>query len=140
MCIRDRSNPLSQITEAVVNQDTEFTVVVTDGICSNTAKIKVTVFEYSCAEPYIFVPNAFSPNADQENDVLYVRSQILDKILFRVFNRWGEMVFETTDQSKGWDGTFNGKLMDPDVYDYYLKAVCIDGQENIIKGNVTLLR
>ncbi|MFA7274883.1 MAG: gliding motility-associated C-terminal domain-containing protein [Crocinitomicaceae bacterium] len=134
------SNPLSQITEAVVNQDTEFTVVVTDGICTNTAKTKVTVFEYSCADPYIFVPNAFSPNADQENDVLFVRSQILDQILFRVFNRWGELVFETTDISKGWDGTFNGKLMDPDVYDYYLKAVCIDGQENIIKGNVTLLR
>jgi hypothetical protein len=40
----------------------------------------------------------------------------------------------------GWDGTFRGKALDPDVYDYYLKAICVDGQESIIKGNVTLLK
>ncbi|MGJ8661213.1 MAG: gliding motility-associated C-terminal domain-containing protein [Bacteroidota bacterium] len=134
------SNPNAQITQATVNKETEYTVVITDGICTNTAKVKVQVFEYVCDNPYIFVPNAFTPNADGENDILYVRGAILEKVLFRIFNRWGEMVFETTNKDIGWDGTFNGKMMDPDVYDYYLNAVCIDGQEKIIKGNVTIMR
>ncbi len=134
------SNPSGQVTQATINSDTEFTVLVSDGVCSNTAKITVTVYEYVCENPYIFIPNAFSPNGDNENDVLYVRGAILEKVLLRVFNRWGEMVFETTDKDIGWDGTFKGKLLDPDVYDYYLKAICVDGQEKIIKGNVTLMR
>jgi len=134
------SNPTSQITLAKVNQDTEFSVFISDGICSNTAKVKVKVYEYICDNPYVFVPNAFTPNGDYENDILYVRGAVLESILFRVFNRWGEMVFETVDKNIGWDGIFKGKLTDPDVYDYYLKAVCIDGQEKIIKGNVTLMR
>jgi gliding motility-associated-like protein len=134
------SNPNAQITEAIVTKDTEFTVLVGDGVCFNSAKVKVQVYEYVCDNPFIFVPNAFSPNGDGENDVLYVRGAILERILFRVFNRWGEMVFESSDKDYGWDGTFKGKMMDPDTYDYYLKAVCIDKQEKIIKGNVTLMR
>ena len=58
----------------------------------------------------------------------------------RIFDRWGELVFESYDRLDGWDGTFRGKDMDPDVYDYYLKVTCIDNVESIIKGNVTLLR
>jgi gliding motility-associated-like protein len=134
------SNPTAQITQATVNKDTEYTVVITDGICTNIAKVKVQVYEYVCDNPFIFVPNAFSPNGDSENDILYVRGLILENMLFRIFNRWGEMVFESTDKDFGWDGTFKGKMMDPDTYDYYLKAVCIDKQEKIIKGNVTLMR
>ena len=59
---------------------------------------------------------------------------------FRIFDRWGELVFETFDRLEGWDGTFRNKDLDPDVYDYYLKVICIDDSETIIKGNVTLLR
>jgi gliding motility-associated-like protein len=72
--------------------------------------------------------------------VLFVRGQLIEGMIFRVFDRWGEMVFESTDRNYGWDGTFRGKAMDPDVYDYYLKVICIDGIESIIKGNVTLLK
>jgi gliding motility-associated-like protein len=86
------------------------------------------------------VPNAFTPNGDNENDVLFVRGQLLEKMVFRVFNRWGEMVFETYDRSSGWDGTFRGRQLDPDVYDWYLEATCIDESQSIIKGNVTLMR
>jgi hypothetical protein len=49
-------------------------------------------------------------------------------------------VWETTNLSEGWDGTFRGKLLDPDVFDYYLQATCVGGLENIIKGNITLIR
>ena len=88
----------------------------------------------------MFIPNAFSPNKDGQNDKLYVRGPFIESFIFRVYDRWGELVWETTNLSEGWDGTFRGKLLDPDVYDYYLQATCVGGLENIIKGNVTLIR
>jgi gliding motility-associated-like protein len=59
---------------------------------------------------------------------------------FRIFNRWGETVFESFDRATGWDGTFRGKKLDPDVYDYYLEVTCIGGDEDIVKGNITVLK
>ncbi|MGM0478028.1 MAG: gliding motility-associated C-terminal domain-containing protein [Bacteroidota bacterium] len=133
-------DPNQQTTTAYMEETTEFTVLVSDGICTKEAAVIVEVFEFVCDEPFVFVPNAFSPNGDQENDVLYVRSDIVEEVVFRIYNRWGELVFETTDMSKGWDGTYKGKPMDPDVYDYYLDGYCIDGQSFLIQGNVTLIR
>ncbi|MGV3612607.1 MAG: T9SS type B sorting domain-containing protein [Fluviicola sp.] len=134
------SNPYSQITQATPEQTTTYNVSVTDGICTKSASVKVNVLEVVCDRTYVYIPNAFSPNGDLENDVLYVRSAIATKILFRIFDRWGEMVFETTDQNIGWDGTFRDKLLKPDTYDYYLEATCVQGEQKIIKGNVTLIR
>jgi gliding motility-associated-like protein len=134
------SNPYSQITQAKPEQTTQYVVSVTDGICIKSASVKVNVLEVVCDRTYVYVPNAFSPNGDLENDVLYVRSAIATKILFRIFDRWGELVFETTDQNIGWDGTFRNKLLKPDTYDYYLEATCVQGEQKIIKGNVTLIR
>lgn len=134
------SNPYSQVTNASPEQTTQYVVSITDGICTKSASVKVNVLEVVCDRTYVYVPNAFSPNGDLENDVLYVRSAIATKILFRIFDRWGEMVFETTDQNIGWDGTFRDKLLKPDTYDYYLEATCIQGEQKIIKGNVTLMR
>ncbi|MEY4604521.1 MAG: hypothetical protein RIT43_1813 [Bacteroidota bacterium] len=134
------SNPNMQSTSASISGTTLFTLSVSDGVCVRSDTVLIKAYTFICEEPYIFVPNAFSPNGDNENDVLYVRGQLIEGLLFRVFDRWGEMVFESTDRTIGWDGTFRGKLMDPDVYDYYLKAICIDGEESIIKGNITLMR
>jgi gliding motility-associated-like protein len=61
-------------------------------------------------------------------------------MIFRVFDRWGEMVFESTDVNFGWDGIYQGSKLDPDVFDYYLQVTCYGGLENIIKGNVTLMK
>ncbi len=134
------SNPFSQITQATPEQTTQYVVSITDGICTKSVSVKVNVLEVVCDRTYVYIPNAFSPNGDLENDVLYVRSAIATKILFRIFDRWGEMVFETTDQNIGWDGTFRDKLLKPDTYDYYLEATCVQGEQKIIKGNVTLIR
>ena len=134
------SNPHGQITQATPPETTTYTVSITDGICVKSASVKVNVLEVVCDRTYVYVPNAFSPNGDTENDVLYVRSAIATEILFRIFDRWGEMVFETKDQNIGWDGTFRGKLLKPDTYDYYLEATCVQGEQKIIKGNVTLIR
>lgn len=134
------ANPTSRVTEAVVDGTTTYTVIINDAVCSAQAQVTVTTYEFICGEVYIFVPNAFSPDGDGNNDKLYVRGQNLEEIVFKVFDRWGELVFETTDQTIGWDGIFKGKPVDPDVYVYHLRVVCFDGQENLIKGNVTVLR
>lgn len=118
-----------------------YTVQVTDTFgCVKTDTVTINVVVLSCDDPYVFVPNAFSPNGDGLNDVLYVRSRIVKECTFVVYSRWGQKVFETSDMEVGWDGTFKGKPCQNGVYDYYLKVTCINDQENEIKGNVMLVR
>jgi gliding motility-associated-like protein len=133
-------SPTSLTTNVSPTETTTYTLTATDGLCTKSDTALVRVYEIVCDEPYVFVPNAFTPNGDQENDVLYVRGIWIEKCIFRVFNRWGELVFETTDQNIGWDGTFKGKKLDPDVFDYYLDVDCLGGLHTIIKGNVTLMK
>lgn len=133
-------NPANAQTDAVVDETTIYTYTASDGFCAKSDTIMVKVLEFVCDDPFIFVPNAFSPNKDGDNDILYVRGVVIEKMLFRVFDRWGEMVFESTSPSVGWDGIFRGKACDPDVYDYYLEATCVGGMEKLIKGNITLLK
>jgi gliding motility-associated-like protein len=130
----------SQNTQAVVDQTTIYTLTATDGICTKSDTVIVSVYDFICEEPYLFIPNAFSPNGDGENDVLYVRGPAIKEMTFRIYDRWGELVFESFDRLTGWDGKFRGKDLDPDVYDYYLKVICVDDVESIIKGNITLMR
>lgn len=134
------TNPTGETTGAIVHETTTYEVTITQGGCSVKTPVTVVTYEFICGDVYIFVPNAFSPNLDNVNDKVFVRGLNLTEIDFKIFDRWGELVFETTDQSIGWDGTFKGKLLDPDVYVYHLRAVCFDGQENLIKGNITLMR
>ena len=94
----------------------------------------------NCAEPDIYIPDAFTPNGDGNNDVLLVRGRFITTMQLKVFDRWGELVFETTDQDVGWDGTYKGKPVDPAVFVYWLKAVCADGQSFLKKGNITVIR
>ncbi|PWH86454.1 DUF7948 domain-containing protein [Brumimicrobium oceani] len=134
------TEPNQQETNATIYDDITYKLSVSDGICSKSTSVTIKSFPYLCDEPFVFVPNAFSPNGDGENDVLYIRSLIVEEVTFKIYNRWGEMVYESTSMHEGWDGTFRGKLLDPDVYDYYLEGYCIDGQEFLIKGNITLIR
>ncbi len=136
-------NPNGQQTDVIVNESTVFTVFVSDSACTGFASVEVLVIEFVCDEPFVFVPNAFTPNGDGNNDVIFAKSTIVDdteEFVFRIFNRWGEMVFETSDILEGWDGTWRGKKCKPDVYDYYLEGFCIDGQSFLIQGNITLIR
>jgi len=91
-------------------------------------------------QPLADLPTGFSPNGDGANEVLYVRGAAIQTMDLMVFNRWGQMVFETTDQAKGWDGTYNGKPQEMDSYAYVLRVTFIDGTTLQKKGNVTLLR
>ena len=91
-------------------------------------------------EPELGLPTAFSPNGDGENEVLYVRGAAIVTMDLKIFNRWGQLVFETTSQDKGWDGKFNGQPQPIDAYAYVLNATFIDGSAKLLKGNITLLR
>jgi gliding motility-associated-like protein len=126
---------------ATLEETTTFIVTITsDAGCTKSESVTVYVKEVICGEPDVFIPNAFTPNSDNANDYLYVRGNNIGKLLFRIYNRWGELVFETTDQTIGWDGTFKGKDCDPAVFDYYVEITCIDQETFFKKGNITLIR
>jgi len=93
-----------------------------------------------------FIPNTFSPNGDGTNDVFYVRGKGINLVhSLRVFNRWGQTVFEkrdfmANDAAAGWDGKINGKLADMDVYVYIVELYCDNSNIVPYKGNVALIR
>jgi gliding motility-associated-like protein len=125
-------------------EDVLFEVRFVDSIgCVNIDTIRIIVKEVICGDPYIFVPNAFSPNADGNNDFFkpYYPSTLVTEVYFAVYDRWGGIVYETSDlNTQGWDGTLNGTLLTTDVYVFWLKATCLNGEIYNHKGNVTLLR
>ena len=90
--------------------------------------------------PPVYIPNAFSPNGDDVNDIWFVFGVGIKDIKVMVFNRWGEKVFETDDQFQGWDGTFKGVLQPPGVYVYVAEMVYLSGQTREKHGSVTLIR
>lgn len=88
----------------------------------------------------IDIPNAFSPDGDNVNDILFVRAFGAVEINLKIFNRWGEFLFETNDLSIGWDGTWRGEPQEMEVYVYILSGTLNNGRKIFKKGNVTLLR
>lgn len=86
------------------------------------------------------LPTAFTPNGDDNNDVFIVRGKDIVKIDLKIFNRWGELIFQSKDPYIGWDGTYKGELQEMEVYVWLLNATLKNGQTVFRKGNVTLLR
>lgn len=134
-------NPSSPNPVASPTSTTTYIVTIIDPYgCTFIDTVVVTVIDVLCDESQIYIPNAFTPNGDNNNDVLYVRSNVINTIYLAIYDRWGEKVFETSDMNVGWDGTFRGMQCDPGVFDYYLKVTCINDMEFIKKGNITLIR
>ena len=103
-------------------ETTTFDVFVEDEFgCKDTASITVFLKTFFCEEPYIFVPNAFTPDDDGINDVFYVRGNSVDELFLAVYNRWGQKVFETNDPRGTWDGTIKGVLAPTDYYHYLIR-------------------
>lgn len=90
--------------------------------------------------PIVDVPTGFSPNGDGVNDVVYVRGYGIEAMTFRIFNRWGEKIFESNDKSVGWDGTYKNVKQEMEAYQYTLSVTFFDGSKTFKKGNITLLR
>ena len=124
--------------------DKEYTLVVTDDNgCTSSDRIFVRIIKTR----NVFVANAFTPNGDFNNDVLFVQgdAQVVSLKTFRVYDRWGELVHEVidgkpNDQTLGWDGTFKGKPMNTGTFSWYVEVEFADGESKVYKGSVLLIR
>lgn len=116
---------------------TTYCVTVFDGNnCSDSACITVHVLR-PCS---IYLPNAFSPNASSKNDLLCVYGDCISVMMLRIFDRWGNKVFESADPSVCWDGLHNGEPANPGVFVYMLSATLTSGESVEKQGNITLVR
>ncbi|MBS1566673.1 MAG: gliding motility-associated C-terminal domain-containing protein, partial [Bacteroidetes bacterium] len=125
-------------------QTITYTATVTNaGGCINSDKMTIFVF---CDNANLFMPDLFSPNGDGQNDYFYPRGRGLYTIKqLRIFNRWGELVFERTgfrpnDEKMGWNGLHGNRPAPADVYVYYIDIICENGTQTTYAGNVMLLR
>ncbi len=120
-----------------------YQVTVIDTLTGCTATDEVTIFVEKNRDVYI--PNAFTPNFDGENDVfrIYGGPAVARVQNFQVFDRWGALVYRADEilpgEDTGWDGTFKGKVMDSGVYIYFADIQFLDGEEIRFKGDVTLM-
>jgi gliding motility-associated-like protein len=140
----DLSCTVCSLPVATIRKTTTYQVKVTSVYgCVATDTVRINAF---CESAQVFIPNAFSPDGDGVNDLLVIRAQGISAIRhFRVFNRWGEIVFERSnfqpnDPSMGWDGRIKGIAGAPEVYVYTADVVCDDGTQYTYKGNITILK
>jgi len=118
-----------------------YTVVISDsnGCTLNTSVIVDGSLE-DCYTPDIYIPNIFSPNGDGNNDILYVYGHGITVFDFKIYDRWGEKIFESKTQTNGWDGTYRNTKLDPAVFVYYFKAELNNGETIKLTGNITLTK
>lgn len=112
--------------------------VFNDVGCYDSAFVAVKVFK---TNPYVFVPTAFTPNGDGLNDVIRpIAVGVREIKYFRIFNRWGQMIFNTTVNQKGWDGKIKGTPQGNNVFVWMVSAIDYTGKTIFLKGTVTLIR
>ena len=131
------SNPVAKINSSL--DSIRYKVYVTDEQgCLDSASMLVKIFR---TNPQIFVPSGFTPNGDGLNDVLKPIAVGVDRIeYFSVYNRWGQLVFTTTINGKGWDGQIGGKPQTTNTFVWMVKAVDYTGKPIFQKGTSTLIR
>jgi gliding motility-associated-like protein len=111
----------------------------------------VAINEFNCTDtvceqvPIIInalldVVNAFTPNSDGVNDRAVVIGYGIEKMTFRIYNRWGQLVYESNDPDQGWNGKYKGKDQPMDAYGYTLEAFMFDGARIQKSGSITLIR
>ena len=110
--------------------------------CSVLDSVCIVVLDVFCNEDGITIPTAFSPNEDGVNDTYFIvdKDGVVTDFKLEIFNRLGQKVFAATDKSSKWDGTYLGKKLNPQVFDFYLELKCVDDKTLFKKGNITLIR
>jgi len=127
------SNPTTTLTSQQF-----YTIRITNAAgCVTNDSIQVRVFnEYT-----VFVPSGFSPDGDGINDKLNpLLAGIKELKNFRVYNRWGQLLYQSSDKNAGWNGTFNGKLQISETYVWVVEAIDQDGKAILKTGKTTLIR
>jgi gliding motility-associated-like protein len=126
-------------------QDDRYITVLVEDLNGCTAEDDIYI---RMAKPrYVFIANAFTPNDDGNNDWLFVQGGIGTKrvVSFQVFDRWGEIVYETADvplndSASGWDGTYKGQQMNGGVFVWVAEVEFVDGERLVYKGSTVLIR
>ena len=115
-----------------------YTVMATNAIgCSGYNSIKVKIFK---GAPEIYVPSAFTPNKDGLNDIIKpIPVGIKQLQYFNIYNRWGQMIFSTSEIGKGWDGLLNGIKQPPGTYVYLTEGIDYAGKPLLRKGTFVLI-
>jgi gliding motility-associated-like protein len=136
--------PRRAITVAAPTKTTLYTVTVRD--TNNCTAVDQVLIEVKKDRP-VFVPNVFSPNHDGNNDVFMIfgNASAVKVQELKIFDRWGDMVFSAqdtplNDSRFGWDGTFRGKDLTPQVFAYFAKVIFVDGEIVLYSGDITLMR
>jgi gliding motility-associated-like protein len=131
----DCSNPI-----LLALRDQVYTVTYTDPQTGCSANASVNIDVNYDPNTIFFIPNAFSPNGDGNNDVFEINGLKIKEIDLNIFNRWGELVFSEKSASPKWDGTYKGELQNPDVFIYHTFIVFFNNQVVQTKGSVTIIR
>ena len=136
-------NCLNPKVEQLFDNATYTLTIVNNNGCKISAKITINVDKARD----IYIPNVFTPNGDGENDIFMIYagdlSQIKQVNTFMIYDRWGETIFRAADfvqmdPQNGWDGTFKGETMNPQVFVYWAEVEFIDGLKVLFKGDVAL--
>ena len=133
----DIPNPKAVYNENI--EDITYKVeVFNEANCVDSAYVSVKIFK---TNPQVFVPTAFTPNGDGKNDLFRPIAVGISRIeYFRVFNRWGQLVFSTTVNGKGWDGRIGGKEQGSGTFVWLVKGSDYTGKTFFAKGTVTLIK
>jgi gliding motility-associated-like protein len=134
------TNAAIQNPQVITSMQQEYQIVMTiPGGCTTVDTLLVQV---QAPLATVLVPNVFTPNGDGQNDKLVpsIVASIKTLRFFRVFNRWGKMLYETTQIGQGWDGRYQGQLQPLDTYTWVIEGMDTNGQLVKKQGSVTLLR
>lgn len=137
------ADPCSNVLVNPVNTTTYQVTIVDETGCEATDEVTIHVIK----DRPVYIPNGFTPDGDGINDGFTVfGGPAVDRIQeLKIFDRWGELVFDTknippSNEGLGWDGTFNGKTVNPGVFVYLAEVRFIDGEVETYSGDVTLVR
>lgn len=128
------TNPTHLFNATGVYQTTLYAFNQADCVDSITLDVPTLI------RPLLDVPTAFTPGKFGKNGIIKVEGFGIGKMTWKIYNRWGQVVFSTSDRNQGWDGTFKGQLQAMDVYTYTLDAEFTDGTKVRRTGDITLLR
>ena len=131
-------DPVATIYTTTVDSITYTVVAATAEGCTGTASVTIKIYRTA---PNIFVPSAFTPNGDGNNDLFRPILVGIEKLdYFKVYNRWGQLIYMTQQTEGGWDGKINGKLQETGTYVYMVEGVDYLGKIIQKKGTTVLIR
>jgi gliding motility-associated-like protein len=114
-----------------------YVLTISNNCYSVTDTLTLDAIDCDCK---VFIPNAFSPNSDGKNDQLIIKEENIIESKLMIYNKWGEEVFQSLNNTTQWNGAYKDKQLAPDVYGYHYEGTCVKGNKIEYKGNITIVR